>query len=596
MDINVDQHIDEDRLTEQKDEVQEPSTTYSRKRINQLERDFQDTQIYNEKLTKELETSRYELSLFREKVETLNLMLQDEQSRRFDLESELDKVREDLKSKTKELIDLQYSMALSRNQELQLKADVKEAECTITHYKSEIDSLYAKLDYLTEALSEEKANALKASSSAEDAQHQYNNIQTLLTDALQENCNLAQTLSKEREAHSFVQQLLNESNNALSSSKLEISSLGNEMELLIHHKEASYRNVSILEAENQKKDNRIHELEQMVRDMEMRSIQYDCAMKVLEQELAEATKNYGDQLLSMQRKHEEISSYQASGLAQQQALNQQLQEEKRLLEADLYELEMESSNSTNEVLTQLEVLEKNNTILSDELLNTKDLLENTSDNVKLLSSELDICRQKLLSKEHDKVALEIKLGKMIDLLHEKEHQLLLVREQQRNESLEKSDTEDEISSSNKSINYLEECDKSIRDRDRLEKELTQSRIERVMLCEKIKSLENAIGKGEKEYVQRMGEIKMMRQTIKQLHKEIYSLKKGSAVTKEFIRKDAELLEERRKVKILWDELDKPLNVHRWRRLEGSDPSTLEMIMKIQTLQKRLIKKTEEVMP
>lgn len=33
---------------------------------------------------------------------------------------------------------------------------------------------------------------------------------------------------------------------------------------------------------------------------------------------------------------------------------------------------------------------------------------------------------------------------------------------------------------------------------------------------------------------------------------------------------------------------------RWRKLEGSDPSTYEMIQKIQTLQKRLIAKTEEV--
>ena len=33
---------------------------------------------------------------------------------------------------------------------------------------------------------------------------------------------------------------------------------------------------------------------------------------------------------------------------------------------------------------------------------------------------------------------------------------------------------------------------------------------------------------------------------------------------------------------------------RWRKLEGSDPSTFEMIQKIQTLQKRLITKTEEV--
>merc|ERR1711998_412434 len=56
----------------------------------------------------------------------------------------------------------------------------------------------------------------------------------------------------------------------------------------------------------------------------------------------------------------------------------------------------------------------------------------------------------------------------------------------------------------------------------------------------------------------------------------------------------ELLQERTKVKALSEELENPMNVHRWRKLEGSDPDTYEMIQKIQTLQKRLIAKTEEV--
>ena len=56
----------------------------------------------------------------------------------------------------------------------------------------------------------------------------------------------------------------------------------------------------------------------------------------------------------------------------------------------------------------------------------------------------------------------------------------------------------------------------------------------------------------------------------------------------------ELLQEKTKVKALSEELENPMNVHRWRKLEGSDPATYEMIQKIHTLQKRLIAKTEEV--
>ena len=55
-----------------------------------------------------------------------------------------------------------------------------------------------------------------------------------------------------------------------------------------------------------------------------------------------------------------------------------------------------------------------------------------------------------------------------------------------------------------------------------------------------------------------------------------------------------LLAERLQVKALSEELENPLNCHRWRRLQGTDPDTWEMLQKIHTLQKRLIKKTEEV--
>jgi hypothetical protein len=48
------------------------------------------------------------------------------------------------------------------------------------------------------------------------------------------------------------------------------------------------------------------------------------------------------------------------------------------------------------------------------------------------------------------------------------------------------------------------------------------------------------------------------------------------------------------VKALSEELENPMNVHRWRKLEGSDPATYEMIQKIQTLQKRLIAKVTRV--
>lgn len=65
-------------------------------------------------------------------------------------------------------------------------------------------------------------------------------------------------------------------------------------------------------------------------------------------------------------------------------------------------------------------------------------------------------------------------------------------------------------------------------------------------------------------------------------------------SKEIYHVQRELLRERTRCRALEEELENPMNVHRWRKLEGSDPSTFELIQKIQALQKRLISKTEEV--
>ena len=64
--------------------------------------------------------------------------------------------------------------------------------------------------------------------------------------------------------------------------------------------------------------------------------------------------------------------------------------------------------------------------------------------------------------------------------------------------------------------------------------------------------------------------------------------------KEVLQLQKDLLQEKAKVKALKTELENPLNVHRWRKLEGNDPSTLELINKIQSLQRRLIARKEDL--
>lgn len=57
--------------------------------------------------------------------------------------------------------------------------------------------------------------------------------------------------------------------------------------------------------------------------------------------------------------------------------------------------------------------------------------------------------------------------------------------------------------------------------------------------------------------------------------------------------DSQILQVENKVKALESELETPINIHRWRTLESSDPKTKEMILIVHTLQKQLIDKRKE---
>lgn len=51
-------------------------------------------------------------------------------------------------------------------------------------------------------------------------------------------------------------------------------------------------------------------------------------------------------------------------------------------------------------------------------------------------------------------------------------------------------------------------------------------------------------------------------------------------------------QERMKALALGEEVEKPMNVHRWRHLEGTDPAAHELLLQTQALQRRLIAQTE----
>ena len=142
-------------------------------------------------------------------------------------------------------------------------------------------------------------------------------------------------------------------------------------------------------------------------------------------------------------------------------------------------------------------------------------------------------------------------------------------------------------------------DAVVSERDVLGTQLIRRNDEIALLYEKIQLQNSTLDKGSIQYRERLGDIKILKLKIKDLSRQLQVLKKHIFKVKDLQRDNhdfkRQLLEERNKVKALSEELQNPMNIHRWRKLEGSDPTQYELVLKTQTLQKRLIIKTEELM-
>ncbi|CAF3439351.1 unnamed protein product [Rotaria socialis] len=130
--------------------------------------------------------------------------------------------------------------------------------------------------------------------------------------------------------------------------------------------------------------------------------------------------------------------------------------------------------------------------------------------------------------------------------------------------------------------------KVIAERDVLGTPLVHRNDELALLYEKRKIQQSTLNKGELQYKARLEDFRILKLELKKIRHEKGTLQDKVSNTddlkREIFHVQRELLRERTRCRALEEELENLMNVHRWRKLEGSD----------QTLQKRLIQKAEEV--
>jgi len=145
---------------------------------------------------------------------------------------------------------------------------------------------------------------------------------------------------------------------------------------------------------------------------------------------------------------------------------------------------------------------------------------------------------------------------------------------------------------------VKECEAVEGEKKLLGAQLERRKEELRKLYEKIKVNKSLLEKGIAAYDDRVAQMALLKERIREMGAEgnvsQAQIQNMHDLRNEVYRLQRELLQERTKIKALSEELERPLNVHRWRKLEGSDPQRYDQIRKVQALQKTLIEKTDDV--
>lgn len=222
------------------------------------------------------------------------------------------------------------------------------------------------------------------------------------------------------------------------------------------------------------------------------------------------------------------------------------------------------AQQTDQLREELEVKEQ---VVSHELARTKEL----SKNFQMFERRNDGLRQRKESCEEDIKGLINEIGKL---------------------KFVKGGIDKELGRTQQVYNTI------VSERDLLGTELIQKNDEIALLHERILTRENALKRGHLELGRVDGEIRIVNVIARDLGRELTIYRRRVTKLSLYQSKIASLnemlLEEKLRVKALSEELENPENLNRWRSVGSVELDDFELMAKIQTVQRKLIKATQEI--
>ncbi|CAL7944366.1 unnamed protein product [Xylocopa violacea] len=577
-----------------------------------------------EKLASEVDTLKQRLknmSLYTEELEQRNSVVGqqiDEMKENLDVQlSEISRERRGRQRAEEEAHQLQEELLIKANDLETANMTIQAAAANVTKLEGLLKEQRASAEKLQREMNKLSVKKLNLETDLEDANAQIDNLDKEIADkdkqmkelrknahrlknsasrAITDRDAMAKRLQKiENERTALEQQLKNTvarvhtAEHQRMMHQKQLMDKQQEMEITLREKNILARSKETL-GDQIKRLN--HEL--VVCEYSRKKIEYELDSSMqdvieLQKQLDAMEKERDKHNLTAQQLAQQVENYISQSKLRQVEISNY---KKRLAEADVRYRQQQNL---------FEAIRAERNTCGKSLAEAQDEIQELKNKLKVLTHQIEQLKEDIVTKEGQLIKEEFLRSKV-----EKEREGLKVDLQSsRKEVSELKQDMESMKQEEKSLRQViqraetdigrhkKDIDNVMNERDILGTQLVRRNDELSLQYNRIKVLQGTLQRGEAEYNQRLEDIRLLKLEVKKLRTEKTLLMKNIAnmtdLRQEVFHLNRDLTKERLKVMALEEEVQTPLNIHRWRKLEGSDPSTYDLLKKIQILQKRVIK-------
>jgi chromosome segregation ATPase len=514
-----------------------------------------------------------------------------EMRRKERLDKEIKDVKSKLEKKTTEQAQGATELTRLQTQVSGLEKQLSEARGAMDKYVRDYETLFGRTQKLTDLLNEQSDKTMQLEVERRNLENELKARQDEVHRVKLEKGTVERKLDKEKRLLQQLEEKLEGEHTAKLVLQTQIKSMQHDLDLDKVNEDHARTELEALEREKSMQIKQTLKAEGKVRRAQDEIKTNERVAKNLEQELAgfklEASKQR--KLIYQLEKEREKYGMEA---AEQRKLYLQAEEEAKLKEMRNHDLQKKVHEGETKLKQQQQLYEavrSERNLYSKNLIESQDEIAEMKRKFKILTHQIEQLKEEVAAKDVALVKEHFDHQKVEKQKEQHKSELARLRAllAANEETINNQDAEVRKLSTlirrmdEEALEQRKEYDQVINERDILGTQLIRRNDELALLYEKLKIQQSTLSKGEAQYQERLQDIRVLKLKVTDLKRELYHLQR-------------ELLQEKTKVKALSEELENPMNVHRWRKLEGSDPATYELLQKIQTLQKRLIQKTEEV--